>query len=216
MNRSGRVGSLFMDWATGSPPPGLRWYFPTAWARAALPANAMCATANSVHPRAGRRRSRRAGVAAEQPWAAKDRVALLGWSEGTRRRGHALGGTAARRHGRRGGGIPFGGRPLSGLSDARQRGLERARADPDLDRTRRRLGRRLPPASRWSPAPAGQRARDADRLSGRASRLRPARYPLRELSGLASTADGSGKAHFGTNPAARADAHRRVLQWLAR
>ena len=41
-------------------------------------------------------------------------------------------------------------------------------------------------------------------------------YPLRELTGLASTADGSGRAHVGTNPAARADALKRVPQWLAR
>jgi len=40
--------------------------------------------------------------------------------------------------------------------------------------------------------------------------------PLSQLSGLAFSADGSGKVHVGTNPAARADAIRRVPQWLAR
>ena len=40
--------------------------------------------------------------------------------------------------------------------------------------------------------------------------------PVGQLSGLAFTADGSGRAHSGTNPAARADAIRRVPQWLAR
>lgn len=41
-------------------------------------------------------------------------------------------------------------------------------------------------------------------------------YPLRELTGLAFTADGSGRAHVGTNAAARADALKRVPQWLTR
>jgi dienelactone hydrolase len=41
-------------------------------------------------------------------------------------------------------------------------------------------------------------------------------YPVRELTGLANTADGSGKAHIGTNPAAREDALLRVSKWLAR
>jgi dienelactone hydrolase len=41
-------------------------------------------------------------------------------------------------------------------------------------------------------------------------------YPLRERSGLAHTADGSGKAHLGTDPGARTDALRRVPEWLKR
>jgi dienelactone hydrolase len=38
--------------------------------------------------------------------------------------------------------------------------------------------------------------------------------PIRERSGLASTANGSGVAHAGTNPAARQDALRRVPEFL--
>jgi dienelactone hydrolase len=41
-------------------------------------------------------------------------------------------------------------------------------------------------------------------------------YPVRELTGLAFTADGSGRAHVGTNAAARADAIKRVPQWIMR
>ena len=41
-------------------------------------------------------------------------------------------------------------------------------------------------------------------------------YPLREVTGLANTADGTGKAHVGTNAAARADALARVPQWLVK
>jgi dienelactone hydrolase len=41
-------------------------------------------------------------------------------------------------------------------------------------------------------------------------------YPLREQTGLAHSADGSGRAHLGTNLAARADALKRVPEWLKR
>ena len=43
-----------------------------------------------------------------------------------------------------------------------------------------------------------------------------ANSPIRLRTGLVNTADPSGKAHGGTNPAARNDAFRRVPQWLAR
>jgi dienelactone hydrolase len=41
-------------------------------------------------------------------------------------------------------------------------------------------------------------------------------YRVRERTGLAYTADASGKAHLGTNNAARADAIKRVPEWLSR
>src|SRR5205807_8890631 len=41
-------------------------------------------------------------------------------------------------------------------------------------------------------------------------------YPVRVVTGLAFSADGSGRAHVGTNQAAREDAIRRVGQFLAR
>jgi dienelactone hydrolase len=40
--------------------------------------------------------------------------------------------------------------------------------------------------------------------------------PLQVRAGYAFASDSSGKIHTGTNPAARADALRRVPQWLAR
>jgi dienelactone hydrolase len=43
-----------------------------------------------------------------------------------------------------------------------------------------------------------------------------ANTPLRLRTGLANTADPSGRAHGGTNPAARNDALKRVPQWLAK
>src|SRR5262249_34723612 len=41
-------------------------------------------------------------------------------------------------------------------------------------------------------------------------------YPVRMLTGLAFSADGTGRVHVGTNPEAREDAIRRVNQWLVR
>jgi dienelactone hydrolase len=41
-------------------------------------------------------------------------------------------------------------------------------------------------------------------------------FPLRELTGLSYSGNRTGKAHVGTNEAARADALRRVPEWLAR
>jgi dienelactone hydrolase len=43
-----------------------------------------------------------------------------------------------------------------------------------------------------------------------------ANFPLRLRTGLVNTVDPSGKAHGGTNPAARNDALKRVPEWLAR
>jgi hypothetical protein len=36
------------------------------------------------------------------------------------------------------------------------------------------------------------------------------------ITGVTRSVDGSGNAHFGTNDAARADALKRVPQWIAR
>jgi dienelactone hydrolase len=43
-----------------------------------------------------------------------------------------------------------------------------------------------------------------------------ANTPIRLRTGLVNTVDPSGRAHGGTNPAARTDAFKRVPQWLAR
>jgi dienelactone hydrolase len=43
-----------------------------------------------------------------------------------------------------------------------------------------------------------------------------ANSPIRLRTGLVNTADPSGRAHGGTNPAARNDALKRVPEWLAK
>jgi dienelactone hydrolase len=81
-------------------------------------------------------------------------------------------------------------------------------------------------ADDWAPASAceqmvkGARGRSAQAeivvYPGAYSEFDHPNKPVTQLSGLAFSADGSGHAHSGTNAAARADAIRRVPQWLAR
>jgi dienelactone hydrolase len=78
----------------------------------------------------------------------------------------------------------------------------------------------------WAPATAceqmvaGARGRSAQTkivvYPGAYAEFDHPNQPTRQLSGLAFSADGSGRAHSGTNPAARADAIKRVPEWLAR
>ena len=81
-------------------------------------------------------------------------------------------------------------------------------------------------ADDWTPAASCQQMVAGAR--GRSARVEIVVYPgahhefdranlsLRLRVGLVNTADPSGKAHGGTNPAARNDAFKRVPQWLAR
>ncbi len=94
--------------------------------------------------------------------------------------------------------------------------MERARPDPYPDRR----------ADDWTLAStcqqmvAGARGRSARAeivvYPGAHHEFDRANTPLRLRTGLAQTADPSGRAHRGTNPAARADALKRVPQWLTR
>jgi dienelactone hydrolase len=81
-------------------------------------------------------------------------------------------------------------------------------------------------ADDWTPASTCQQMVNGAR--GRSARVQIVVYPgahhefdranspLRLRTGLVNTADPSGKAHGGTNPAARNDALKRVPQWLGR
>jgi dienelactone hydrolase len=81
-------------------------------------------------------------------------------------------------------------------------------------------------ADDWTPAAACQQM--VAGAHGRSARVQIVVYPgahhefdranspVRLRTGLVNTVDPSGRAHGGTNPAARSDAFRRVPQWLAR
>ena len=150
----------------------------------------------------------------QQDFARKDRISLLGWANG--------GITAL-----------WAVRPIFEPADERPDFRSAAVFYPGC----RRLGdtawsTRMPTLvligalDDWAPAKnceqmvAGARGRSARATvivyPGAHHGFDRADLPLRELSGLTGTADGSGRAHFGGNAGARADAHRRVPQWLGR
>jgi dienelactone hydrolase len=149
-----------------------------------------------------------------QDWIAKNRVSLMGWANGGSASLWAARPQAA---------------PRDGASDFRSViafypgciRLSQAAWSARIP-TMILIGR----ADDWTPAAAcEQMVAGARGRSARASIVvypgayhefdRPD-YPVRVLTGLARSADGSGRAHVGTNPAAREDAIRKVSQFLGR
>ncbi len=149
-----------------------------------------------------------------QDWVKKDRVGLIGWSNGAIAALWAV-------------------RPQAQLDDD----LPDFRSVAALYPGCRRLGEaawstRIPAmillgaADDWTPARdceqmvAGARGRSARTVviayRGAHHQFDHADLPLQSRRGLAFTADGSGRAHVGGNAQARADALTRVPRWLAR
>ena len=80
-----------------------------------------------------------------------------------------------------------------------------------------RLGERVAPASRWWRARAGARARAAIQIyPERLSRLRPPESAAAAAHQCRSSTARPRRVHVGTDPVARADAMKRVAEWLAR
>jgi dienelactone hydrolase len=214
-NRAGKLGSRVIDWGERLAAVGLAVLFPDSYASRGLPAQCRVRerkVRNSRERVADAQAARR--WLQNQPWAKKDHVSVMGW---------ASGGIAA-------------------LWAVRRRGLGRE-ATPDFRSAVafypgcRRLrnsawSARVPTliligrADDWTPpGPCEQMVADARGRSARAAIVvypgayhdfdRP-NYPERVLSDLAFSADGSGRAHVGTNAAAREDALRRVRAWLLR
>jgi dienelactone hydrolase len=215
LNSSGKVVSRFADWGDQLAARGLAVLFPDSFASRGL--------ANQCRVRERRVRSARERVADAnaarrwlqgQEWSVKERVSVMGWSNGGIATLWATRPRAA---------------PRDGLPDFRSavafypgcRRLGDAAWSARIP-TLIMIGR----ADDWTPAAAcEQMVAGARGRSARATLItypgayhefdRP-NYPVRLLSGLAYSADGSGRAHVGTNPAARADALKRVPEWLAR
>jgi dienelactone hydrolase len=150
----------------------------------------------------------------EQSWVVRERISLLGWSSGAVA-------------------VLWAVRPRGARTESATDFRSAAAFYPGCRRLRiTAWSARVPTlvligaADDWVPArDCDQMVRGARGRSARASIIiYPGAYhefdranrPLRELNGLTFSADGSGRAHVGTNPAARADAFRRVPQWLAR
>ena len=215
INSSGKIAPRFADWGDRLAAAGLAVIFPDSFGSRGL--RAQCRV-RERKVRSSRERVADANAARRwlqgQSWAIKDRVSLLGWANGAIASLWAVEPRTV---------------PKDGVPDFRSA----VAFYPGC----RRLGEaawsaRIPTlilvgrADDWtSAATCEQMVAGARGRSARASLVvypgayhefdRPD-YPLREVTGLANTADGSGKAHIGTNPAARADALKRVAAWLAR
>jgi dienelactone hydrolase len=215
VSRSGKVGANYADWGERLAAAGFLALFPDSFGSREL--GSQC-RAGDRKVRAFVERVEDAAVARRwlqrQPFTIKDRVSLLGWSNGAIA---TLWAVQPRK-------VPRDGLPDFHAAVAFYPGCRTvAKAD---------WSARIPTLilvgkeDDWTPAaPCARMVADAQ---GRGSRstivvypgayhaFDRANFPLRELKGLTYSADGSGKAHAGTNDAARADALKRVPEWLSR
>jgi dienelactone hydrolase len=215
INSSGKVVTRFADWGDRLAARGMAVLFPDSFGSRGL--SAQCRV-RERRVRSARERVADANAARRwlqgQDWSIKDRVSLMGWSNGGIA---ALWATRPRA-------APRDGSPDFRSAVAFYPGCRRLGEAAWSTRipTLIMIGR----ADDWTPAAAcEQMVAGARGRSARATLItypgayhefdRP-NYPLRALSGLAYSADGTGRAHIGTNPAARADALKRVPEWLAR
>ena len=215
LNRAGKIVPRFADWGERLAAAGVAAVFPDSFGSRGL--------ANQCRVRERKLRSSRERVAdanaarrwvQNQPWAIKERVSLVGWSNGAMATLWAV-----RPRGTKSDGTPDFRSAVAFYPGCRRLG---ATAWSARIPTLILIGR----ADDWTRAAAcEQMVAGARGRSARATLVvypgayhefdRPD-YPVRELSGLAYTADGSGRAHIGTNPAARADALKRLPEWVKR
>jgi dienelactone hydrolase len=215
VNRSGKMAPHLADWGERLAAAGLAVVFPDSFGSRGL--RTQCRVAErkvrSEHERVADANAARRWLQS-QPWTIKNRVSVVGWANGGMASLWAVQPHAV---------------PKDGVPDFRSA----VAFYPGC----RRLGElawsaRIPTliligkADDWTaPAACEQMVAGARGRSALASLVvypgayhefdRPD-YPVRELTGLAYTADGSGRAHIGTNAAARTDALMRVPEWLAR
>jgi dienelactone hydrolase len=215
LDRSGKIVRRFANWGDRLAAAGLAVLFADSFASRGL--------SNQCRVRERRVRSSRERVAdanaarrwlQAQGWSVKNRVSLMGWSNGAMA---TLWGVRPRAAPRDGG--PDFRSAVAFYPGCRRLGdVAWAARIPTLIM----IGK----ADDWTPAAAcEQMIAGARGRSARATLItypgayhefdRP-KFPVRVLSGLAYSADGSGHAHVGTNAAARADALKRVPQWLLR
>ena len=215
INRSGKLATLYADWGERLAAAGLAVIFPDSFGSRGLRAQCLVSDrrVRSEHERVADANAARRWLLA-QPWTIKDRVSLVGWASGAMASLWAVQPHALPRDG-----VPDFRSAVAFYPACRRLGeLAWSARIPTLIL----IGR----ADDWTaPASCEQMVAGARGRSALASVVvypgafhefdRPD-FPVRELNGLANTADGSGRAHIGTNAAARADALMRVPEWLAR
>jgi dienelactone hydrolase len=215
VNSSGNVIRRYADWGHRLSAAGLAVLYPDSFSSRGL--------TGQCRVRARKVRSSRERVAdaqaarrwlQSQPWAIKERVSVFGWADG----GIAsLWAVRARTHVR-------DNQPDFRSAVAMYPGCRRLGEAAWAARipTLILIGR----ADDWTSASSCEQMVAGAR--GRTARtsivVYPGAYhefdrldsPVRALSGLAFSADGTGHAHVGTNAAARSDALKRVQDWLMR
>jgi dienelactone hydrolase len=216
VDRSGQIAQRYGEWGTALAAAGFAVIFPDSFASRGL--GSQCRV-RERRVRASRERIGDANAARRwlqaQSWAAGNRISLVGWASGG----------------------------VTALWAVRPRGKSRAGSGADYRSAVafypgcRRLretawSTRVPTliligaSDDWTPASACQQMVSGAR--GRSARAKIVIYPgahhdfdrpdspVRLRTGLATVADGLGRAHVGTNPAARADAFKRVPEFVAR
>jgi dienelactone hydrolase len=208
-------GQVYAEWAKLLVGAGFAVLFPDSFGSRGI--GPQCREQNRK-VRASRERVRDANAARlwlqGQSFIRRDRVSLLGWSNGGTAALWAIRPTAA---------------PRDNSTDFRSAvvlypGCRRLRETAWSGRVPALI--LIGSADDWTPAAACQQMVAGAR--GRSARVEIVVYPgahhefdwanspVRLRTGLVNTVDPSGKAHGGTNPTARNDALKRVPEWLAR
>lgn len=213
--KSGAITARFQDWGERLQAAGFAVLFPDSFGSRGL--GSQCTNRQrTVH--ASRERIDDANAARQwlqsQSWVTRDRVSLIGWSNGASATLYTVGEKA---------GLPAAG-PDFHSAVALYPGCRELQAAGWTPRMPILILSGL--ADDWTPAAPCQEMVAAARSRGAPVEIvtYPAAYhdfdvpnePVRQSQGLAFSGNGSGMAHHGTDPAARADAIKRVPQWLAR
>ena len=215
VSRSGKVGANYADWGERLAAAGFLVLFPDSFGSRGL--GSQC-RASDRRVRAFVERVDDAAAARRwlqrQPYVIKDRVSLLGWSNGAIATLWAVQPRKMRRDG-----LPdfrsavafYPGCGTVGKADWSARIPTLILVGREDDWTPA-----APCARMVAAAPANGSGASIVVYPGAYHAFDRANFPLRELKGLTYSADRSGKAHAGTNDAARADALKRVPEWLSR
>jgi len=213
--RSGAIAARYKDWGERLAAAGLVVLFPDSYGSRGL--RTQC-RARQETVRVWRERVADANAARRwlqrQSWVIPDRISLLGWSSGANTALWAV-------------------RPRAQVRDGKPDFRSAAVFYPGCRRLRDQAwSARIPTliligtADDWTPAKVCEQMVEGAR--GRSAAATIVTYPgahhdfdlpnlaVHVRTGLAYTPDGSGRAHVGTDPAAREDAFKRVPEWLTR
>jgi len=216
INARGIPSARYRDWAQRLNAAGFAVIFPESYRSRGLAGN-QCTVrkraVRSAQERVTDVQSVRAWLL-DQPWVARDRITLVGWSNG---------GIA----------VLWAIRPRIAPTDGKPDFRSAVALYPGCGRLLNTAwSARVPTLLLLAGADDHNRSSDCQQMAagakGRSARVSVHVYPgaphdfdhpsrrLQARTGYAFSVDGSGRVHTGSHPAARADALRRVLDWLKR